>query len=211
MGSIAPELAKVFRHKNVRKRYLTAAASLGLQWEPAAIWEGFLNLPTRRWPRAPIHADLHAENVRVRGDDAIIIDLARVTMGPPSADPACLEVWIAFELPPPGVHVDESVWLSTVQELYAPPLVSAPEISGPPRPLNWLRGSILQIRNLALAKSAPTDYAITVALYLMRRAMFEPDPRAPEIDMTRRTWAWILGCQLLEAIRTTESCYEEAA
>ena len=69
-GSIAPELAKVFRHKNVRKRYLGEAAALGFQWEPAAIWEGFLNLPTRRWPRAPIHGDLHAENVRVRGDDA---------------------------------------------------------------------------------------------------------------------------------------------
>jgi hypothetical protein len=210
-GSIAPELAKVFRHKNVRKRYLGEAAALGFQWEPAAIWEGFLNLPTRHWPRAPIHGDLHAENVRVRGDDAIIIDLARVTMGPPSADPACLEVWIAFELPPPGVQVDESAWLSMVRELYASPLVSTPEGPGASGPLSWLGDSILQIRLLALSKSSPTDYAITLALYLMRRAMFEPDPQSPKIDMMRRTWAWILGCQLFESVRAMEGCYEEAA
>jgi hypothetical protein len=149
--------------------------------------------------------------VRVRGDDAIIIDLARVTMGPPSADPACLEVWIAFELPPPGVQVDEAAWLSMMQELYASAFVSAPEVAGAAGPLSWLCDSILQIRRLALAKSSPTDYAITLALYLMRRAMFEPDPQSPEIDMKRRTWAWILGCQLLEAVRAMESSYEEAA
>jgi hypothetical protein len=210
-GSIAPELAKVFQHKNVRKRYLGAAAALGFQWEPAAIWEGFLNLPTRRWPRAPIHGDLHAENVRVRGNDAIIIDLARVTMGPPSADPACLEVWIAFELPPTGVQVDEAAWLSLVQGLFAPHMVCKPADPCESGPLGWLGDSILQIRRLALAKSSPTDYAITLALYLMRRAMFEPDPQSPKIDMMRRTWAWILGCQLFEAVRAMEGCYEEVA
>jgi hypothetical protein len=54
-------------------------------------------------------------------------------------------------------------------------------------------------------------YAITLALYLLRRAMYEPDLQAPELDRLRRTWAWILGCQLLEAIQATESCYQEAA
>lgn len=147
----------------------------------------------------------------MRGDDAIIIDLARVTMGPPSADPACLEVWIAFELPPPDIQVDQSAWLSAVQELYALPLINLPESQEEPSPVAWLRNSTLQIRRLALAKSASTDYAITLAPYLLRRAMFEPDREAPEPDFRRRTWAWILGCQLLEAIRPMESCHEEAA
>lgn len=211
VGSIAPELAKVFQYKNVRQRYVKAAAALGFNREPAAVWEGFLNLPTRRWPRAPAHFDLHAENVRVRGDDAIIIDLARVTVGPPSTDPACMEVWIAFELPPPDVAVNESAWLSAVQQLYALSHINAPEVLEEPSRMSWLRDSILQTRRLALAKSSPTDYAITLALYLLRRAMFEPDRQAPEQDFKRRTWAWILGCQLLEAVRAAESCYEEAA
>lgn len=211
VGSIAPELAKVFQYKNVRQRYVKTAATLGFNHEPAAVWEGFLNLPTRRWPRAPVHFDLHAENVRVRGDDAIIIDLARVTMGPPSADPACMEVWIAFELPPPDVAFDQSAWLSAVQKLYALPLTNPPEAQEKPGSESWLRDSILQIRRLALTKSAPSDYAITLALYMLRRAMFEPDSQAPEQDFKRCTWAWIFGCQLLEAIRAAERCYEEAA
>ena len=211
IGSIAPELAKVFKHKSVRRRYINAAAAMGFCWEPAAVWEDILNLPTRRWPRAPVHGDLHAENVRVRGEDAIVIDLARVSLGPPSADPACLETWIAFELPPPELQVDEAVWLSTVQELYSLPLVSAPAASPAQSPQNWLRESILQIRGLALSQSSPVDYAITLALYMLRRAMYEPDNRAAERDFNRRTWAWILGCQLLEAVRANESCLEEAA
>lgn len=212
VGSIAPELAKVFVYRNVRKRYIQAAAALGFEWDPAAIWEGLLNLPTRRWPRAPIHGDLHAENVRVRSDDAIIIDLARVTMGPPSADPACLEVWIAFQIPPSYVQVDEAAWLSTVRELYAMPRVLvAPAAKVGPAPLAWLRHGILQTRQVALASSTPADYAITLALYMLRRAMFEPDPQAPEIDCRRRTWAWILGCQLLEVIQQLECKFPEAA
>lgn len=210
-SSIPPELAKVFRHTNVRRRYLKAAAALGFDWVPAAVWEGILNLPTRRWPRAPTHGDLHAENVQVRGEDAIIIDLARVALGPPGADPACLETWIAFELPPDAVPVDETAWLNTVRELYTLPLVNAPEVSGATAPGDWLRDSVLQVRRLALSKSAPIDYAITLALYMLRRAMYEPDARTPELDFKRRTWAWILGCQLLEAVRAAERSYEEAA
>lgn len=30
------------------------------------------------------------------------------------------------------------------------------------------------------------------------------DPRAPELDLKCQTWAWILGCQLLEAIWASE-------
>ena len=212
VGSIAPELAKVFVHRYVRKRYIQAAAALGFEWEPTAIWEAFLNLPTRRWPRAPIHGDLHADNVRVRGYDAIIIDLARVTMGPPSADPACLEVWIAFQVPPSHVQVDEAAWLTTVRELYAmPALLAAPEAKDGLAPLGWLREGILQTRRVALASSTPAAYAITLALYLLRRAMFDPDPQAPDVDFQRRTWAWILGCQLLEGVQQMECRYQEAA
>jgi aminoglycoside phosphotransferase (APT) family kinase protein len=183
---------------------------MGFQWEPAAIWEGLLNMPTRSWPRAPIHGDLHAENVRVRGNDAIIIDLARATSGPPTADPACLEVWIAFELPPPCAQVDHASWLATVKGLYTFPL-QAPASTAPESPVSWLHDSVMQIRRLAGAYSRPTEYAITLALYLMRRATFEHDPEGGELDLQRRTWAWILGCQLLEAIQSSEGCYQEAA
>ena len=210
LGSIAPECARVFLPGNVRQRYVKEAAGMGFSWQPNAVWEGILNLPTRRWPCAPIHGDLHAESVRVRGDDAIVIDLARVSTGPPSADPACLEVWIAFELPPAHAHVDEGAWLAAVRELYSLPSILEPagESAGP---VAWLRDSTLQVRGLALTTSTPIDYAITLSLYMLRRAMYEPDARAPERDFRRRTWAWILGCRLLEAVQAHQNHYEVAA
>jgi hypothetical protein len=54
-------------------------------------------------------------------------------------------------------------------------------------------------------------YAITLVLYLLRCAMFEPDAQSPEADLRRRTCAWLLGCQLLEGIQQLERRYREAA
>jgi hypothetical protein len=210
-GSIAPALCGVFAYQNVRKRYLRAAAQLGVVREPQAVWEAFLNLPTRSWRKAPVHGDMHADNVRVRGDDAIMIDLARVTLGPPSADPACMEVWIAFQRPPAHHAVDEGEWLATVRDLFDIRHVLAPPASDPAAPLAWLRQGVLQTRQVASASSPPIDYAITLALYLLRRAMFEPDAEAPQADEVRRTWAWILGCQLLEGVQALSHEYREAA
>ncbi|MGE3433490.1 MAG: phosphotransferase [Ramlibacter sp.] len=210
-GSIAPALANVFSYENVRSRYVKSAASLGYAQKPLSVWEGFLNLPTRTWPKAPIHGDLHADNVRVRGEDAIIIDLARVTMGPPSADPACMEVWIAFQMPPPQVAIDQDVWLRTVRELFAVQNVLVPPVLDGATTLAWMRDAVLHTRAVALASSPPVDYAITLALFLLRRAMFDPDPEAQEVDMFRRTWAWILGCQLLKGVQQLECSYQEAA
>lgn len=210
-GSIAPALSGVFVYQNVRKRYLRAAADLGVTRDPQTIWEGFLNLPTRTWPKAPVHGDMHADNARVRGDDTIIIDLARVVLGPPSADPACMEVWIAFQMPPPQYAVDEESWLATVTDLFAVRHVLAPPPVQQDASLPWLRDAVLQTRHVALASSPATDYAITLALHLLRRAMFEPDPDAPQADAVRRTWAWILGCQLLEGVQALCLEYREAA
>lgn len=211
LGSIAPSLKEVFTQANVRKRYVKAAAGLGVARDPPDIWEGFLNLPPRIWPKAPIHGDLHAENVRVRGEDAIIIDLAKVTMGPPGADPACLEVWIAFQVPPAGYDVDETAWLRTIQELFAYRQVASPPSPDPAAPVAWLHDGIVRTRTVALASCQPVDYAITLALYLLRRATFDPDPGDIKADEYRRTWAWILGCQLLEAVQQIDVQYKEAA
>ena len=211
VGSIAPALSKVFVYQNVRKRYLQAAADLGFERQPQAIWEAFLNLPTRTWPKAPVHGDMHADNARVRGEDTIIIDLARVVLGPPSADPACMEVWIAFQMPPAQYGVDEGQWLATVKDLFAVRHVLAPPSAQKDASLRWLRDAVLQTRDVALASSPGIEYAITLALHLLRRAMFEPDAGAPQADAARRTWAWILGSQLLEGVQTLGLEYREAA
>lgn len=211
VGSISPSLEGVFIHSSVRRRYIHAASALGFTRDPRDIWEGFLNLPSRTWAKGPIHGDMHAENVRVRGEDAIIIDLTKVAMGPPGADPACLEVWIAFQMPSPDLEVNEAVWLQTVQELFSYRQVASPAVVDPAAPLAWLRAGVVQARQVALASSTPVEYAITLALYLLRRARFEPDAVNTRADELRRTWAWILGCQLLEALQAIECEYKEAA
>lgn len=211
IGSIPPSLERVFIHSCIRKRYVNAASAIGFTRDPQDVWEGFLNLPSRTWAKGPIHGDMHAENVRVRGEDAIIIDLTKVAMGPPGADPACLEVWIAFQMPDPGLKVDEAVWLRTVQDLFSYQQVASPPHTDPSAPLAWLRDGILHTRRASLIASTPAEYAITLALYLLRRARFDPDPVNTQVDELRRTWAWILGCQLLEAIQAIECEYKETA
>lgn len=210
-GSIAPSLVGVFKPMNVRKRYIRAAASLGFAYEPQAIWEAFLNLPTRVWPKAPIHGDMHAENVRVRGADAIIIDLAKVTMGPSGADPACLEVRIAFEAPPTGFEIERATWLRTAQELFSYAHVVEASEADTGSATNWVRDAVLETRRIALMSSPRVEYAVTLALYLLRRAMFEPDTVDPAGDESRRAWAWVLGCRLLLALQEAQCMYEEAA
>ena len=79
------------------------------------------------------------------------------------------------------------------------------------RYFGWLRGCIDQTRQVAMTTACPTDHAITLASYLLRRAMFKPYAQSPEVDLRRRTCAWILGCKLLEGFQQLECGYQEAA
>jgi hypothetical protein len=195
-GSIPPSLVGVFNPINVRKRYVKAAAELGFSFEPQAIWESLLNLPVRAWRKAPIHGDLHADNVRVRGSDAIIIDLAKATLGPLGADPACLEVWIAFQSPPAGYDIAAHRWRRTVEELFSYPFAGASDRDDSASEAGWLWAGVVQTRRVALMGNARADYAVILALYLLRRATFEPDAVDPVGDGYRRSGpgSWAAAC-----------------
>ncbi|WP_430702203.1 phosphotransferase [Mesorhizobium captivum] len=54
-------------------------------------------LPPIRRRRALCHGDLHGENVRVRGGQAILIDFAAVDHGPLVIDPAALETALVLK------------------------------------------------------------------------------------------------------------------
>jgi hypothetical protein len=53
-------------------------------------------MPAEKYLRGRIHGDLNAGNVLMRTSDTVVIDLAKATIGPLIADPAALEVSIAF-------------------------------------------------------------------------------------------------------------------
>jgi len=50
-------------------------------------------------------------------------------------------------------------------------------------------------------EEVPFDYSSTLALYLVRRATFKPDVVDPTGDEYRKTWAWVLGRQLLQTYK----------
>jgi hypothetical protein len=142
----------------------------------------------QRYRIAPIHGDLHGENVRVRGTSAILIDLASVMRGPLTADLAALETWLAFELPP-SKETDEqrffdAPWAAVIRWLYASSAFRHPP--GPARPASpfaWLEAVVRQIRTMGIAiQSCATEYQSAVAVQLLRRCQWadgSPGDRGP--------------------------------
>jgi hypothetical protein len=207
-GRIASSLTKVFSRERVLDVNLDAARTHGEVLTPKAAWELLLNLPEQAWRSGSIHGDMHGENVRVRNNDAIIIDLAKATSGPISCDVASLEVWLAFEVPADSTAVpNRDVWLKTVTDLFdfanvaTPPPLSCPAVG-----LEWLHACIRQTRMTASSISeCANEYATVVALHLLRRAQHSRDNNLE--DAFRRGVAYFLGSRLVEAL--TADAYSE--
>jgi hypothetical protein len=64
----------------------------GAQLAPERLEADLKTLQLPRYRRTLTHGDLHGENVRVAGVDAILIDFNSITHGPLVADPAVLDV-----------------------------------------------------------------------------------------------------------------------
>ena len=99
---------------------------------PQELEERLLALPRIEFLYAMSHNDLHAENVRVTGQDAILIDFASTDVGPLTADPAALDVSLVLNT----TVVDDAEWEVLARSLYRfdalknPPLPLSPEEAG---------------------------------------------------------------------------------
>ena len=160
---------------------------------------------------ATIHGDLHGENVRVRGEDAIIIDLGEIkgtgqegAGAPLCFDAAMLDVALAFQcVNVPGKPNDlddfkQSEWTEEIQSYYNFKSLT----SGPPRSEKylggWLHGCLQRIRAFATYdKSDPFEYPIAVAIALWRWCKFPPVSEYRSMDRGRRVRALILGAAIL--------------
>jgi hypothetical protein len=97
-GSVACALTNsIFQHERVQPSYLERAKELGLSRSPKELGECLLGASTQKYYRAPMHGDLHPDNVFIRGGDAILIDLASIQSGPLSGDLACLETFFTLK------------------------------------------------------------------------------------------------------------------
>jgi hypothetical protein len=196
-GQLASALVHVFKWDRVQQDTLELARTMGTAMEPKQLWEMALNLPDQQWRVAPMHGDMHGENVRVRGEDSIIIDLAQVANGPLCADLASLEVWLACEVPPQDCP--QPAWESAMKVLFpgqnavlpAGGKLDAVEIK-------WLRECVAETRRISASIcECDSEYATAVALNLLRRAQY---PSTNEVDRFRRAYAYMLGSQLVMAL-----------
>lgn len=197
-GRVVGALPKVFRFENVVADHVTKAAEFGPVKAPRELWEDLLGLEELDLRFAPMHGDMHGLNVRVRDNDAIIIDLAKTCSGPLCADLASLDVWLSFE--PPSEVPDRSAWLDLVKNLYSPTGLSRPPINEPgDSGMDWLHGSIRKIRMHSAAICEPVEYQTAIALYLLRRACYPARGNHVE-DAFRRAAAYWVGSNLVGSL-----------
>lgn len=202
-GSVAEAMiqAEILRPAKLKSRYAEDACRLGVTAGPAAIL-GQLRGLNQRYRTAPAHGDLHGENVRVRNDHAIVIDLASVVASAPlTVDLAALETWLAFQLPPEcdPLKYEDAVWAAEIDRLYAPDAFLHPP--GPCDPTSkfcWMSTVVRQLRRMGIAiQSCSTEYPAAVAAQLLRRCQWDDGPAA---DRFRRTKGYAVAARLARAL-----------
>lgn len=135
------------------------------------------NLPPIRHRCALAHGDLHADNVRVRDGQAILIDFASTQQRPLTADPAALEASLILH----STEADQAVWKAFVDEAYSLAALRTLPAPGPAgASMDHLRNAVRDIRRMALLDCLHADeYAIAVAIYLLRHAYRAPSQGEP--------------------------------
>jgi hypothetical protein len=170
------------------------------------LWYSLLGLPPLDWQCSAIHGDLHGENVRVRKEDAILIDFAHASPGPACADLAHLEVSLVFDGRKGDLQRD--AWSQAVLAHYSPEAIAAS--IGKQESLmkeGWMNSVVAEIRALVLDAVAnpksPQEYMRVLAVYLLRHSSFPANVNDNGDDEYRRAFAYWLACQLTQHLVMT--------
>lgn len=203
-GSVASAMEKagICQGGKVDMSHLEYAQRNGFEIDPRQLWRRLTSMENQKYRAAPIHGDLHGENVRIRDGQAILIDLASAAhRGPLTADLAALETWLAFELPPEedAQEYQNPIWIKEIERLYAPAAFSHPP--GPCEPTSkycWMATAVRQIRHMGLAaQCCATEYQTAVAVQLLRRCRWSGDTAA---DNFRRSNGYVTAIKLVEGL-----------
>jgi hypothetical protein len=158
---------------------------------------------------AIIHGDLHGDNIRVRGDDAILIDLGEVKgtnefgKGAPICfDVAMLEVALVFtctdeENASPQFKQPE--WEQNIRPFYdLDAILCTPDRDSAPRPDFWLFGCLQRVRAFSIYEQSDShEYAIALVIALWRWCKFSPKSVT---DKGRRVVALEIGAHIIRQI-----------
>jgi hypothetical protein len=171
------------------------AKPFGAKLTAAALAEKLEALPAIKHRQALMHGDLHAENVRVRNGQAILIDFAAVAQGPLVADPAGLETAICLTAAAP----DEKTWCCCLGELYDPlNLGRLPQTRLPGAPMASICDAVRRIRRFGLSEEmSSNEYATALAISLLRHAYRRP---LENEDANRRPYLFALAEKIARAI-----------
>ncbi len=149
------------------------------------------SLPPIYHMRCRIHGDLHPGNVYVaeKSSEVLLIDFAKARYGPAVADPACLEIGLAWVNSHP--IADRSL-----EELYTYPLPLPPSGSAP-LALSWLWESVAALRLLGRPDERDmSSYALAVAAYLIRFASY-----TGTAALGRRALGYSCAVQILQHLK----------
>lgn len=161
---------------------------------PTTLWRRLISAPRQSWQECVMHGDMHGDNVRVRKDDAIVIDFAQADKGPACADAASLEVWLAFQAE--GLAVKQ--WQSWVENLYRPNVIDTMLEGAGADQGCWIHGCLSKIRQIARSCVLGHDeYKRVLAVFLLRHASFEASQSDAEADEFRRCFAYWLANRLV--------------
>lgn len=141
------------------------------------------------------HGDLHGQNVRVAGHEAIMLDFASVADGPLTVDPAALDVSLMIDTR----IVNGDDWIKVAEEAYRAEALMAPAI--PPRPEDPsanLLDAIQYVRQMAFSvQLSPYEYPCVIALQLLRKASYGGPGEEQD---RRRRFAYRLADRIIKDI-----------
>jgi hypothetical protein len=218
----AAERLGVLEFSSIRKEYFETERIRKLQIDFDALWKDLANY-TFEYRAATIHGDLHGENVRVRGDDAILIDLGSIkgdtTPGqgaPLCFDVAILEVALIFAYRGKTDGDDEfqqPQWESEIRPFYQlDAILRSPSIDSAPDPASWMFGCLQRIRAFGIyEQSHEYEYSIALVIALWRWCKFQPVPHSKEADKGRRVVALELGARIIQQMAERDSGKSKAS
>ncbi|WP_157610218.1 phosphotransferase [Variovorax sp. Root434] len=200
-NSVVAALAAYDRHASIPSQRVQQARLLfgGEVWAPTTLWRRLISAPRQSWLECVMHGDMHGDNVRVRKDDAIVIDFAQADKGPACADAASLEVWLAFQ----SDGLDLKQWQSWVEHLYRSDIIDSMLDGTTVDQGCWIHGCLRKIRLIGRSCVLGHDeYKRVLAVFLLRHASFEASPSDAEADEFRRCFAYWLVNRLVMSFAT---------
>jgi hypothetical protein len=198
-NSVVAALAAYDRHPKISSERVKQAQLLfgGDVRPPTTLWRSLISAPRQSWLECVIHGDMHGDNVRVRKDDAIVIDFAQAGKGPACADAASLEVSLAFQ---PG-DLDLKQWQLWVEDLYRPDVIDSMMEGATVNDGGWIHRGLSKIRHIGRSCVLGHDeYKRVLAVFLLRHASFQANPSDAQADEFRRCFAYWLANRMVMSI-----------